>query len=419
MKENNKHPSRRRFIQQTTLAGAGIMLASPMQILPQTDKSKNITMNIKSKGYAGKDENGKLALWSFERRAVGDNDILIEIKYSGICHSDIHTIKGHWGPQQYPQVPGHEIAGIVTAVGKNVTKFKVGDKAGVGCMVNSCMQCESCKKGQEHHCETTGMVGTYGIPEKSSPTGITQGGYSNNIVVRDHFAIKIPDNIDLQYAAPLLCAGITTYSPMMQYGIKKGDKVGVIGIGGLGHMAIKIAVSKGAEVYAFTTSPSKVNDIKGFGAKEVIVIDAGDKSKHQSDSSASSQPAGETVVALTKEKLKPWVGKLNYMISTVPYAYEMSSYIDCVKPYGYFTQVGQPIGGELTINNFNMIFNRVNFNGSLIGGIPETQEVMNYCAKHKIYPQIQIIKAEDVNEAWNKVVNKEARYRYVIDAATI
>lgn len=389
-----EHQNRRKFIQQTTVAGAGIMLANPSLIFSKTNKSTNMIDNIKAKGYAGKDEHGKLDLWNFERRPVGDNDILVEIKYSGICHSDIHTIKGHWGKQQYPQVPGHEIAGIVAAIGKNVTKFKVGDKAGVGCMVNSCMKCDSCKNGEEHHCETTGMTGTYGTPEKSSPTGITQGGYSNNIVVTEHFAIKIPESIDLKYAAPLLCAGITTYSPMMKMKIKKGDKIGVVGIGGLGHMAIKLAVAKGAEVYAFTTSPSKVNDIKSFGAKEVIVVD-------------------------TTDKLKPWVGKMDYMISTIPYAYDMSNYISCVKPYGYFTQVGQPINGELTINNFNMIFNRVNFNGSLIGGIPETQEVMDYCAANKIYPQIQIIKAEEINDAWDKVVNKEARYRYVIDAATI
>lgn len=390
----DKQPSRRKFLQQTTLAGAGLMLAAPLHIFSQTEQSESMNQNIKSKGYTGKDENGKLELWNFERRPVGDNDILIEIKYSGICHSDIHTIKGHWGKQQYPQVPGHEIAGIVTAIGKNVTKFKVGDKAGVGCMVNSCMQCDSCKNGEEHHCETTGMTGTYGAPEKSSPTGITQGGYANNIVVTEHFAIKIPDNIELQYAAPLLCAGITTYSPMMKVKIKKGDKIGIVGIGGLGHLAIKLAVSKGAEVYAFTTSASKSDDIKSFGAKEVIVVNSPDS-------------------------LKPWSGKLDYMISTVPYAYEISAYISCVKPYGYFTQVGQPINGELTINNFNMIFNRVNFNGSLIGGIPETQEVMDYCARNKIYPQIQVIKATEINEAWNKVVNKEARYRYVIDASTI
>lgn len=383
--------SRRKFIQQTALAGAGLMLAHP--IFSQSKFSTNMSSNIPSKGYAGKDNHGPLTPRSFDRRPVGDNDILIDIKYSGICHSDIHTIRGHWGPQKYPQVPGHEIAGIVTAVGKNVTKFKVGDKAGVGCMVNSCMQCDSCKNGDEHHCETTGFVGTYGSPEKSSPTGISQGGYANNVVVTEHFALKIPDSIDLQHAAPLLCAGITTYSPMMKYKIKKGDKVGVIGIGGLGHMAIKLAVSKGAIVFAFTTSASKVEDCKKFGAKEVIVV-----------KDASS--------------LFPWRGKLDYMLSTVPYTYDMSSYIDCVKAYGYFTQVGQPIGGELTINNFHMIFNRVNFNGSLIGGIPETQEVLDYCAEHKVYPQIQIIKAEEINDAWEKVVKKEARYRYVIDAST-
>lgn len=390
---DSKKSSRRKFIQQTAIAGTGILLTNSMHLFAQQN-SNIMNATIKSKGYAGKDESGKLEFWNFERRAVGDNDILIAIKFSGICHSDIHTIKGHWGKQKYPQVPGHEIAGIVAAIGKNVTKFKVGDKAGVGCMVNSCMECDSCKNGEEQHCETTGMVGTYGSPEKSSPSGITQGGYSNNIVVTEHFAIKIPKNMDLQYAAPLLCAGITTYSPLMKIEMKKGDKIGVVGIGGLGHIAVKLAVSKGAEVYAFTTSPSKVSDIKGFGAKEVIVADSA-------------------------AKLKPWFGKMDFMISTVPYAYEMSDYISCVKPNGFFTQVGQPINGELMINNFNMIFNRVNFNGSLIGGIPETQEVMDYCAEHKIYPQIQIIKAEEINAVWDKVVNKEARYRYVIDASTI
>lgn len=392
--QNINGQTRRKFIQQSSMVVAGVLLPNPLQLFSQINKSNNMSKNINSKGYAGKDEQGKLVSWNFERRPVGDNDVLIDIKFSGICHSDIHTIKGHWGKQQYPQVPGHEIAGIVSALGKNVTKFKVGDKAGVGCMVSSCMQCERCKNGEEQHCETTGMVGTYGAPEKSSPTGITQGGYATNIVVTEHFAIKIPDNIELQYAAPLLCAGITTYSPLMKAKFKKGDSIGVVGIGGLGHIAIKLAVSKGAEVYAFTTSPSKVNDIKGFGAKEVIVVKS-------------------------VEDLKPWKGKLDFMISTVPYAYEMSGYIDCVKPYGYFTQVGLPINGKLMINNTNMAFNQVNFNGSLIGGIPETQDLMNYCAENKIYPQIQIIKAEEINEAWKKVVNKEARYRFVIDAATI
>lgn len=393
--ETRNNKGRRDFIQKASLFSAGIALVGPNQAFAQNDlHDDSMTKNIRSRGYAGDNEKGIMRSWSFERRPVGDHDVLIEVKYSGICHSDIHTIKGHWGQQKYPQVPGHEIAGIVTAVGNKVTKFKVGDKAGVGCMVNSCMECESCKNGEEHHCETTGMLGTYGAPDPTSPSGITQGGYSNNIVVTEHFVIRIPDNMELKLAAPLLCAGITTYSPMMKYEIKKGDKVGVVGIGGLGHMAIKLAVSKGAEVYAFTTSPNKEKDSLSFGAKEAIVV-------------------GKI------EILQQWKGKLDYMISTVPYAYEMSPYIDCVKPYGYYTQVGQPVGGALTINNFNMIFNRVNFNGSLIGGIPETQEVMDYCAKNKIYPQIEVINAAQINEAWDKVVNKEARYRYVIDANTI
>jgi len=391
--EKQNNISRRKFIQQTAIAGTGLMLAGTINIGAQKNERKIMSQNTKSKGYAATDTSGILTPWEFERRPVGDNDILIDIKFASICHSDIHQMMGHWGPQQYPQVPGHEIVGIVSAVGQNVTKFKVGDRAGVGCMVDSCMECENCKHGEEHYCENGKTLFTYGYPDKSSPTGITQGGYSTNIVVREHFAVHIPDHISFQEAVPLLCAGITTYSPLMRANFKIGDKVGVAGIGGLGHMAIKLAASKGAEVYAFTTSPDKVEDSKSFGAKEVIVVDE-------------------------LAKLQPWKGKMDYMISTIPYAYEISPYIDCVKPYGHFTQVGVPIGGQLTINNFNMIFNRVNFNGSLIGGIPETQEVVDYCADNNIHPKIELITAEQINEAWKKVVNKEARYRYVIDAAT-
>ena len=389
MKQNN---SRRKFIQQTTLATAGVILVNPLQLFSQTKNSKKMSKNIKSKGYAGTSETAKLTPWEFERRPVGDNDILIDIKFSSICHSDIHTVKGHWGKQQYPQVVGHEIVGIVAAVGNNVTQFKVGDKAGVGCMVDSCMECDNCKHGEENHCEK-GMTGTYGAPENTSPSGITQGGYSNNLVVRDHFAIKIPNNIDLQHAAPLLCSGITTYSPLIKANFKRGDKVGIAGIGGLGHIAIKLAASKGAEVYAFTTTESKKQDILSFGAKEVIVVDSIDK-------------------------LKPYAGKLDFMLSTIPYDFDIAAYASVVKPYGTFTQVGMPINGTITTNFFNMINNRVNINASMIGGIPETQEVMNYCADNNLLPQIEIIKATEINDAWEKVVNKEARYRYVIDAST-
>jgi alcohol dehydrogenase (NADP+)/uncharacterized zinc-type alcohol dehydrogenase-like protein len=390
--DKNKH-SRRKFIQQTAIAGAGLALVPSLNLFASPANNASIGKNIKTRGYAAKDSSGKLSLWEFERRPVGDDDILIEIKYASICHSDIHQMKGEWGKQPYPQVPGHEIAGIVTAVGKNVTKFKVGDKAGVGCMVDSCMECDSCRNGEEQHCEK-GMVGTYGSPDKTSPSGITQGGYSKHIVVRQHFAIHIPDNISLQEAAPLLCAGITTYSPLMKANFRRGDKVGVAGIGGLGHLAVKIAVSKGAEVYAFTTSKDKVNDILSFGAKEVIVVDSLDK-------------------------LKPYKKKLDYMISTIPVQFDVAAYSSVVKTNGFFTQVGMPVGFEITLSNVGLAATGVNYNASMIGGIPETQEVVNYCADNKLFPQIQIIKAEEINTAWAKVLNKEARYRYVINAATI
>jgi len=392
MKDYDKQLSRRKFIQQTAALGVGIMLTNPSQLFAETNQTRGTNMNIKSKGYAAVDTSGKLQPWEFERRPVGDTDILIDIKYASICHSDIHQMKGHWGPQQYPQVPGHEIVGVVAAVGKNVTKFKVGNRAGVGCMVDSNPECESFKQHEEQYCSET--IFTYGYPEKSSPSGISQGGYSTNIVVKDHFAVHIPDHISFQEAAPLLCAGITTYSPIMKFDLKKGDRVGVAGIGGLGHMAIKIAVSKGAEVYAFTTSPGKVEDILAFGAKEAIVVD-------------------------DISKLAPYQGKLDYMICTIPYQYDVAAYATVVKPYGTYTQVGMPEKFELTLSAIGLSISRVNFNASLIGGMKETQDVVNYCADNKLLPQIQIIKAEQVNEAWENVVNKRARYRYVIDASTI
>lgn len=394
MKNLTHKKSRRQFIQQSAALGSAIVFAEPFKLFAENQNKINMLKNVASKGYAARDKSGKLNPWSFERRVLGENDILIDIKFCGVCHSDIHQLRGHWGGQAYPQVPGHEIAGVVVAIGKNVTKFKVGDKAGVGCMVDSCMECTSCKNGEEHHCDNHATLFTYGTPDKTSPTSITQGGYSNNIVVKEHFAVEIPESISLQDAAPLLCAGITTYSPLMRVSFTKGDKVGVAGIGGLGHLAVKLAAAKGAEVYAFTTSESKRKDILSFGAKEVIVVDS-------------------------LEKLQPYAGKLDYMISTIPYAYEVSKYVSCVKPYGSFTQVGQPVNGQLTIDNGIFMFSRVNYNSSLIGGIPETQEVMDHCAEQKIYPQIQIIGIKEINEVWDKVVNKQARYRYVIDMATM
>jgi len=378
---------RRDFIKRSALISAGLVFSThPINILA---KNKGETMNsLTTKGYAAFDESGVLKPWKFQRRVVGDNDVLIEIKYASICHSDIHQEKGHWGKQQYPQVPGHEIVGIVKEVGKNVTKFKLGDRAGVGCMVDGCT---TCGDGEQYHPDT---LFTYGYPDKREPTGISQGGYSTQIVVRDYFTVHIPKNISFQEAAPLLCAGITTYSPIMRADFKKDDKVGVAGIGGLGHMAVKLAVSKGAEVYAFTTTKEKIEDIKSFGAKEVIVVD-------------------------DISKLNQYRGQMDYMICTIPYSYDLIAYTSVVKPYGFYTQVGAPINFHLDLNMLGLSANRVNFNASLIGGIKETQEMINYCAENKIYPQIEIIKAEEITEAWKKVENKEARYRYVIDTATI
>lgn len=389
--------SRRTFIKYTVAAGAGLALAGTVQAAGASGKPAlhNAGGRVKTKGYAF-DDNGKLSPFTFERRPMGDNDILIEIKYASICHSDIHQGRGDWGKQQTPQVPGHEIAGIVAAVGKNVTKFKVGDRAGVGCMVDSCMACESCKSGLEQHCDNGKTLFTYGNPDAREPTGITQGGYSTHLVVRDHFAVHIPEQIPLQEAAPLLCAGITTYSPLMKYHIKAGDKVGVAGIGGLGHMAVKLAVAKGAEVYAFTTTAAKAAAIRRIGVKDVIVV--GDDLRG----------------------LQAYRGKLDYLIATIPVQFNVAAYGALVKPYGYFTIVGIGVGGKLDdVSVIGLAMSRINLNVSLIGGMPETQEVIDFCARTGVRPQIEIIRAEDVNQAWDNVIAKKARFRYVIDTATI
>ena len=390
-----KKCSRRVFIQRSAALGAGIILAGANQLFAEGSKQRNTLINTASRGYAARDSSGILSPWSFERRPVGDNDVLIDIKFCGVCHSDIHQLRGEWAAQQYPQVPGHEITGIVAAAGKNVTKFKVGDQAGVGTMLDSCGVCNSCKRGEEQRCDNNATLFTYGYPDKTSPTGITQGGgYSNNIVVKERFAFRIPNTMRLQDAASLLCAGITTFSPLVRHSIKKGDKVGIAGIGGLGHLAIKLAKAKSAEVYAFTTTESKVKDILAFGAKEAVFVDSVDK-------------------------LKLYNKTLDYTISTIPVNYDVGAYASLVKPYGGYTQVGMPARGEVTINNFAFNRNRVNYNTSLVGGTGLTQELLDYCAKNKIYPNIQVIKASETNEVWRKVSNKEARYRYVIDAATI
>ena len=384
--------ARREFVKNTAAIGGGAVLAglSPALLAannPSTiDLTKVHSMNIKAKGYAAFDASGILKPWEFERRPVGDNDVLIDIKFASICHSDIHQMKGHWGPQQYPQVPGHEIAGVVVAVGKKVTKFKVGDRAGVGCMVNGC----DCEHGEQYHPDT---LFTYGYPDKTSPSGISQGGYSSNIVVRDHYAVHIPEKISFEEAAPLLCAGVTTYSPLLKFDLKPGMKVGVAGIGGLGHLAVKLAVSKGADVIAYTTSADKVKDILSFGAKDVVVVD------------------GPTAFG-------KYAGQLDCMINTLPVKYDVAAYASQVKPFGTYTQAGMPEGFSVNVNALGLAFSRVNFNATLIGDMKETQEIVDHCAEHNIRPEIQVISAEQINQAWKDVVEKKARYRYVIDAKT-
>lgn len=401
----NKH--RREFLKHSgkwTLAavalnaGVSNLFANTANANTTATASKANANTIKSKGLAAFDNSGILRPFEFFRRALSDNDILIDIKFAGICHSDIHQIKGDWRPQQYPQVPGHEIVGIVAKVGAKVKGFKVGDRVGVGCMCDNFKlhSAPNSLKGGEQYDKDT--LFTYGFKDLREPSGISQGGYSSNIVVNAHFAVKIPANLRFEEAAPLLCAGVTTYSPLMKYNIKKGDKVGVAGIGGLGHLAVKLAVSKGAKVYAFTTTPLKSADIKGFGASEVIVVKDALK-----DTSA----------------LNAYKSSLDYMISTIPAAFDVGAYAACVKPFGTFTQVGMPPKFEVSLSNLALSQSRVNYTASLIGDMKETQDVINYCAAHNIRPQIEIIKANSVNSAWQNVLNKQARYRYVIDSGSI
>ena len=405
--------TRRTFFGGAALTGISVTLATPAvasatvgraerqarraqrrarRAAKKAPKAPAETLSRTVRGRAAFDDSGELKPFEFERRPMGDDDILIEIEYASICHSDIHQERGDWGPQQYPQVPGHEIVGIVRAVGSKVTKFEVGDRAGVGCMVDSCMRCDACSHGEEHYCQQGKTLFTYGNPDAREPTGITQGGYSTQIVVRDHFAVHIPDHIPLEEAAPLLCAGITTYSPIMQANFDVGAKVGVAGIGGLGHLAVKLALAKGAEVYAFTTSPSKVKDIQAWGAKTVVVTGPKD--------------------------LMPLRGELDWMISTIPVQYDVATYASVVKPHGTFTQVGMPNRFELTLSAIGLSMSRVKFDASLIGGIPETQEVVHFCADNDVRADIQVISADEVTQAWVDVQNKKARYRYVIDAST-
>jgi len=345
---------------------------------------------IKTKAYAAQSATSPLAPFTFDRRDPKPDDVVIEIAYAGICHSDIHTARSEWGPTAYPCVPGHEIVGKVIQVGKKVKKFKVGDLAGVGCFVDSCGKCKNCKTHEEQFCEGH-TVFTYNSMELDGKTP-TQGGYSSHIVVKEKYVLKIKKGLPLDRVAPLLCAGITTYSPLKRYNVRKGMRVGVVGLGGLGHMAVKLAKSMGAEVLIFSTSPGKEKDAKKLGAKHFVV---------------TKNP----------ENFAAWAGKLDLIIDTVSAKHDFTPYLSTLKIDGTHVLLGAaPEPNE--VSAFAVIFGRRRLTGSLIGGIKETQEMLDYCARKKVFSDIELIHASKINEAYERTIKGDVKYRFVIDAKT-
>jgi uncharacterized zinc-type alcohol dehydrogenase-like protein len=340
--------------------------------------------------YAAASPTADILPTTIERRDLGPADVLIEIRYAGICHSDIHTVRGDWGAQTYPLTVGHEIAGVVAEVGSAVTKWTVGDRVGVGCMVNSCRECVNCRAGLEQYCEN-GNVGTYGIVDRDGT--VTQGGYSTHIVVDQDFVLRIPDAIDLAVAAPLLCAGITTYSPLRHWNAAPGRKVAVVGMGGLGHMAVKIAHALGADVTVLSQTLSKEADGRAFGATRYY---------------ATSDPA-------TFAELK---NEFDLIVNTVSAEIDMRAYLSLLRLDGVLVNVGAP-PEPLAVPVFALFNNRRSFAGSSIGGIRETQEMLDFCAEQGVVPETELIAAAQITEAWERVLKSDVRYRFVIDIATM
>ncbi|MGB7988877.1 MAG: NAD(P)-dependent alcohol dehydrogenase [Candidatus Methylophosphatis roskildensis] len=350
---------------------------------------------ISARAYGATQANAPLAPLQIQRRALGPNDVLLDVLYCGICHSDIHQARNEWsdwGPTVYPCVPGHEVIGRVVAVGKEVTKFKVGDIGGVGCMVDSCRTCDPCRDDREQNCARTATF-TYNSPDRHGTAPVTYGGYSDKIVVTEHFVIRIPPGADFAATAPLLCAGITTFSPMQHWKLAGGQRVGVVGLGGLGHMAVKLAAARNADVTVFTTSPGKVADARRLGAKQAVLW---------SDA----------------EAMKRLANTFDLLISTVPKAYPMNPLIDVLKPDGTLVNVGamEEIRG---VTGINLVYARKRIAGSMIGGIAETQEVIDYCAARNIKAEIELVRADQINQAYDRVVKKDVRYRFVIDMASL
>lgn len=348
------------------------------------------TPNTKAFGTTAPE--ASLQQMQIERRAVTPKDIEIEILYCGVCHSDLHTARNDWGGTIYPAVPGHEIVGKVTHVGAEVTKLKVGDLAAVGCLVGSCGTCDSCRQDLEQYC-LNGFVGTYNGKDKHSGTQ-TFGGYSEKIVVDEHFVLKVPANLDLAATAPLLCAGITTWSPLRYWKVGKGSKVAVVGLGGLGHMAIKLAKGLGAEVTLFSRTPGKEKDAIQLGADAVVISTEADQ--------------------MSKVK-----GKFDLIIDTVPYVHDVNPYVATLNISGTLVLVGYLGGLEPILNTVPMILGRKAVAGSLIGGIAETQEMLDFCGEHNIVSDIEIINMQDINEAYERMLKSDVRYRFVIDMASL
>ncbi|WP_373060537.1 NAD(P)-dependent alcohol dehydrogenase [Gemmatimonas sp.] len=347
---------------------------------------------IPTLGFAAFSAAPPLGPWSFERRTPGPRDVQIQILFCGICHSDLHTVRGEWGPIAYPQVPGHEIVGRVVSTGSEVTRWETGDMVGVGCIVDSCRTCSSCEEGLEQYCEV-GMTGTYGGVEKQ--TGLpTQGGYSNAIVVDDRYVLRIPDGMDPAGAAPLLCAGITTFSPLRHWKVGPGIRVGVVGIGGLGHMAVKLAAAMGAHVVVLTTSPSKIEDAKRLGAHDVVI---------------SKDPAA----------MKAFANSLDLIIDTVGTAHDLEPEFALLRRDGALCLLGGSPEPHHVPGAFAFIMKRKKLAGSLIGGIPETQEMLDFCAAHHIVADIEVVAASAINEAYDRMLKADVKYRFVIDISTL
>ncbi|WP_455381045.1 NAD(P)-dependent alcohol dehydrogenase [Acidihalobacter prosperus] len=349
---------------------------------------------MKAQGFANHSPTDLLEPFTFERREPLPDDVVIDILYCGVCHSDIHTARNEWGGTHYPFVPGHEIIGRVSAVGDKISQFKTGDLVGVGCLVDSCRTCNSCEEGLEQYCEN-GWTGTYDSEDQIGGTEHTHtfGGYSNKITVSERFVLHVPDNLDPAAAAPLLCAGITTYSPLSHWKVGPGQKVGVIGLGGLGHMGVKLAHAMGAHVVMVTTSPEKGADAKKLGADEVLL-------SNDPDTMANA------------------MNSFDFLLNTIPVGHDVNPYMDLLKRDGTMVIVGA-LESLTKVSGLPFIFKRRNMAGSLIGGLPETQEMLDFCGKHNITCDIEMIDIKDVNAAYDRTVKGDVKYRFVIDMKTL